>query len=65
MTRGCCSPDRANDVALLQLAAPASLGATVGVPCLPSQGDYGDTSHYPPGMEVRGNNRQSSLSGLI
>ena len=45
------SPDRANDIALLKLDTPATLGDTVSPPCLPHQGDYGDTSSYPPGMK--------------
>ena len=44
------SPDKANDIALLKLSSAAELGDTVSVPCLPSQGDYGDSSTFPAGM---------------
>ena len=44
------SPDKANDVALLRLASPAVLGASVSSPCLPAQGDLGDSSSFPAGQ---------------
>ena len=49
------SPARAQDVALLRLAQPATLGTTASPACLPDQvtgredlqGDYGDSSTFP------------------
>ena len=45
------NPDRANDIALLRLDTPASLGDTVSPPCLPKLGDFGDDSSFPAGSE--------------
>ena len=45
------SPDRANDIALLRLDSPASLGDTVAPPCLPKLGDFGDSSSFPAGSD--------------
>ena len=44
------SPDKANDVALLRLSSPAQLSDTVSPPCLPAQGDFGDSSSFPAGQ---------------
>ena len=46
------TPDRANDIALLKLETPATLGDTVSPPCLPHYGDYGDESSYAPGNDT-------------
>ena len=43
------SPDRANDLALLKLETPATIGDTVSPPCLPQPGDFGDDSSFPAG----------------
>jgi len=43
------SPARANDVALLKLETAALMGKTVSPPCLPNQGDFGDSSSFPEG----------------
>ena len=45
------TPDRANDIALLRLETPATLGDSVSPPCLPKLGDYGDQSSFPAGAE--------------
>lgn len=43
------NPARANDVALLKLRSPGIPGKTVSPPCLPRQGDFGDSSSFPAG----------------
>jgi len=45
------SPARANDVALLKLETGALMGKTVSPPCLPDQGDFGDSSSFPEGAD--------------
>ena len=45
------TPDRAQDVALLKLRTPASLGKLTSPICLPEQGDFGDTSGFPAGAD--------------
>jgi len=43
------NPARANDIALLRLEEPATMGKTISPPCLPEQGDFGDESSFPAG----------------
>ena len=55
------NPARANDIALLRLEEPATMGKTISPPCLPeqvglesglehfTQGDFGDESSFPAG----------------
>ena len=67
------NPARANDIALLRLEEPATMGKTISPPCLPeqvglesgfehfTQGDFGDESAasplVPPASSVAGVSR--------
>ena len=45
------SPDKSFDISLLKLKEPISFSDTIGPPCLPDQGDFGDSSSFGAGME--------------
>ena len=44
-------PKKSFDVALLRLKSGAILSNTVMSVCMPDQGDFGDSSTFPAGME--------------
>ena len=44
------NPPKANDIALLKLKEPITMGPTISPPCLPDQNDFGDESSFPAGM---------------